>query len=153
MTTKKQRTIFLNPALWALLAVGLLLPGTSSAKLCIGFGAADIVGPTASIPKKNSCKPFNGYVENEPGNLVTGTLCTSGDDSTVVGNLYFGVAGPEDAAFSLPKNGLSSSNGKDCTGFNDCSTGVPVDVVTCSKPTVPDSVTAPARSGKLTSEP
>ena len=88
MTTKKQRTSLLKPALWGLLAIGLLLPGTASAKLCITFGSADIVGTTASIPGKNSCKTFTGYVENEAGNLISGTLCTSSDDSTVVANLW-----------------------------------------------------------------
>jgi hypothetical protein len=66
---------------------GLVLTtiGVAEAKdLCITtnlFGNDGIVGQGFSIPGKNRCKPFNGFVGSGPDWIATGTGCTNADGS------------------------------------------------------------------------
>ncbi|MFZ0244966.1 hypothetical protein [Candidatus Binatus sp.] len=156
MVTRKQGAILLKPALWVLLAVGLLVSQPANAKdLCIDFGSATVVGTTASIPKKGKCDSFTGFVAGIPGALLNGTLCASSDGSTVLVHLLAGIFGPESLEASLAVPSLSSTNGEDCAAYlGSCSTGESVAVVACSKPppTIPaatdhfavgSSITAP----------
>ena len=139
MATKRQGAILLKPALWGLLAVGLLVSRPASAKdLCITFGSADIVGTTASIPAKAKCAPFTGFVASFPGALLNGTLCTSSDGTTVIVYLMTGIGGPESLVAELAASTLSSTNGEDCPAYaGSCFTGISVSVVKCSKPLPP----------------
>jgi hypothetical protein len=139
MVTRKQGAILLKPALWVLLAVGLLVSRPANAKdLCIDFGPITLVGTTASIPAKGHCSAYTGFIAAQPGNLLTGTICTSSDDSTVIVHVLPGCCGPEVLEASLAVPSLSSTNGEDCDAyFGSCLTGFSVAVVKCSKPVPP----------------
>ena len=147
MVTRTKGAILLKPALWVLLAVGLLVSRPANAKdLCISFSSAEVVGTTASIPKKGKCNSFIGFVAGLPGALLDGTLCGSSDGSTVLVHLMAGIFGPESLEASLAATTLSSTNGEDCNAYlGSCSTGLSVAVVACSKP----PPTIPAATDRL----
>ncbi|MGH7813981.1 MAG: hypothetical protein ACREQI_08270 [Candidatus Binataceae bacterium] len=146
MNFSKRKHFVVPWGMMALFALVLMVPQTASAKyICMNFGNAGLVGTKASIPKANSCSPFTGFIAGQGGNVLTGTICTSMDNSTVLVHLLPGLYGPETLEAQLSRSSLSSTNGSDCV-VSACYTDLSVAVVACnpSKPPVPASTAQPA---------
>jgi hypothetical protein len=122
------------------LAVGMALglTNTASAKdLCLlGNSATTLVGENLAIPTKGVCKTWAGFVEAQPGNILTGVICTSSDGTTVLANQFTSIP------FEVLKSNIALPAGtgtlNDCLSTTGVCTAYTVSVVKCpAKPTIP----------------
>jgi hypothetical protein len=103
----------------------LLLAATTEAKdFCISAndGVATLVGKGFSLPRRNKCKPFSGFVPETTG-LLAGNVCLSSDGRAARFNLHaangFGIEA-FDFTLSLP---TLIGSGVDCVADTNTTSG------------------------------
>jgi hypothetical protein len=77
-----------NPLAALVAGLAVLPTQTASAKdLCLLVdGTITLVGKVLAIPPKGACKTWAGYVLDQPGNVLSGVICTTSDGTKAVAN-------------------------------------------------------------------
>lgn len=113
----------------ALLAIGAHEASAKDLCLLVG-GAVTLVAKGTGVPTKGTCKPWAGFIPEEPGNILTGVVCTTSDGSQLQANQYTSIAGEELlSVISLP-GGSGTTN--DCSVGGGCFSS-PVVIEKCPK--------------------
>lgn len=120
-------------------AMVLLLAQTASAaNLCLlANGSVTLVGENLVIPAKGVCKPWAGFVVAQPGNILTGVICTTTDGTQTLANQV--TSAPEEILESTIALPAKTGTILDCIG-GSCGSALSLSVVKCPKLTIEPSV-------------
>jgi len=95
----------LMKSLMAAVGIVLALGATAqAADFCMEIGSTVYVGRSFRIPSPGQCKPFNGFPQGHPGDVVTGTGCTASDGSHVTFDLQESFLDQQDVLTAVTTN-------------------------------------------------
>jgi hypothetical protein len=125
----------------------LLAQSAEANNLCLSASSVVLVGEHLAIPAKGTCKPWTGFVNSTPGNILTGVICTSSDGTKFFANQVTSIPLEIlESTIALPEK---TGTIFDCVD-GKCGSAIPVAVVKCPKLTIESAVeTAPALSSTL----
>jgi hypothetical protein len=119
-------------------AIALLLQLSSIANasnFCASFGMAKVVASGLTLPPKDTCVAFNGFIANQPGVLLAGDVCRSSNGATFLFNTFTQSQNLPDSLAGTWSASTGSGLGKECSN-NGC-TSFAVTVTKCGAISVP----------------
>jgi hypothetical protein len=125
--------------------MSVVFPQIASGKdLCLTTVGVTLVGVNVGIPSKGTCKPWPGFVVDQPDNILTGVICTTSDGTEFQANQYTSTQGELlKWVISLP---AGTGTVVDCD-ISGCSSALSASVVKCpTKPVIPDASIATTTS-------